>query len=350
MSFTHVDASGTPRIVSIEDKKITWRLAKARCQLVFPKSIARFRHEQEILLPKGAVFSTAVIAGTMAAKKTHDLIPFCHPIPLEKCKIQVEWISASTIEITAEVGATYKTGVEMEALVAVSTAALTVYDMCKSVSLGIKIIQTELIKKSGGKSDRQAELLPGVGAPLCGLVLTGGKSRRMGRDKALISYSATEKPHALYLWELLNQVCDESYLSVARSDQWQGSLLADLPSIEDRHHGFGPIGGILSAMDRHPDRAWLVLACDLKDVDAEALTYLTRHRNLKKPATAFENAEGFPEPVFAIYEPESRRVLYQALADDQLCPRKILIQRGYEGVSPGATSWLTNVNEPADLS
>jgi cyclic pyranopterin phosphate synthase len=102
------------------------------------------------------VFDTAIIAGVMAAKRTHELIPFCHPIALEDCKISIEWGDGNEVVIECSVRATHKTGVEMEALTGATTAALTIYDMCKALTHGIAIREVVLLAKSGGKRDYRA--------------------------------------------------------------------------------------------------------------------------------------------------------------------------------------------------
>ena len=102
---------------------------------------------------KGPVIDTAIVAGVMAAKRTHELIPFCHPIPLEDCAITIDWNAERELVIQCSVRATHKTGVEMEALTGASAAALTVYDMCKSLSHGIRIRELSLVSKTGGKAD-----------------------------------------------------------------------------------------------------------------------------------------------------------------------------------------------------
>ena len=105
------------------------------------------------------MFDTAIIAGVMAAKRTHELIPFCHPIALEDCKIAIEWGDANEVVIECSVRATHKTGVEMEALTGAATAALTVYDMCKALTHGIAIREVVLLAKSGGKRDYAAGVI-----------------------------------------------------------------------------------------------------------------------------------------------------------------------------------------------
>ena len=109
--------------------------------------------DREIMSPKGPVFQTAVLAGTMAAKKTADLIPLCHPIPIENCHIDIE-VRQSRVVIECTVSVHHKTGVEMEALTGASVAALTVYDMCKGVSREMRVVEVALMEKRGGRSDR----------------------------------------------------------------------------------------------------------------------------------------------------------------------------------------------------
>lgn len=139
-------------MVDVSDKSPTKRTAIAQSIVKIPRIIVDLFKEGDINTPKGPVFATAVIAGTMGAKKTSDLIPFCHPIGLENCKIRIE-LKGDDVTIECEVSTHNKTGVEMEALTGASIAALTIYDMCKSVSHGMIISETRLIKKTGGKSD-----------------------------------------------------------------------------------------------------------------------------------------------------------------------------------------------------
>jgi cyclic pyranopterin phosphate synthase len=126
----------------------------------FPRAVAEALRGQQFNTSKGPVFQTAIIAGTMAAKRTHELIPFCHPLGLERCDIAIapEGLDALAIECTAAVH--HRTGVEMEALTGASVAALTLYDMCKSLSHGIVIESIRLVEKSGGKSGIVAGAAP----------------------------------------------------------------------------------------------------------------------------------------------------------------------------------------------
>ncbi|MDX1562052.1 MAG: cyclic pyranopterin monophosphate synthase MoaC [Gammaproteobacteria bacterium] len=159
--LSHVDAGNRPTMVDVGDKAVTVRTARARAVVVFPAD-ARPARDEELRTKKGPVFDTAIVAGVMAAKKTHELIPFCHPIPLDVCKVAVDWGDDGEIVIECTVRATHKTGVEMEALTGATTAALTVYDMCKALTHGIRIEQVALVEKTGGKRDFHAE--PGAKA------------------------------------------------------------------------------------------------------------------------------------------------------------------------------------------
>ncbi|MEO8460350.1 MAG: cyclic pyranopterin monophosphate synthase MoaC [Dokdonella sp.] len=153
--LTHVDARNRPTMVDIGAKAVTRRTAIAEARVQFPKKVAAQLRKQGMQSAKGPVIETAIIAGTMAAKRTHDLIPFCHPLPIERCRIEVEFDKGDTMTIRCEVAVTHKTGVEMEALTGASVAALTVYDMCKALSHDIVIREVRLIGKRGGK--RQIE-------------------------------------------------------------------------------------------------------------------------------------------------------------------------------------------------
>ena len=150
--LTHVDPANRPTMVDVGDKAVTRRTASARAVVVFPPEILP-NTGAVLRTKKGPVFDTAIVAGVMAAKRTHELIPFCHPIPLEDCRIAIDWRGDREIVIECTVRATHKTGVEMEALTGATIAALTVYDMCKALGYGILIREVALIAKTGGKRD-----------------------------------------------------------------------------------------------------------------------------------------------------------------------------------------------------
>jgi cyclic pyranopterin monophosphate synthase len=149
--FSHLDAQNRPIMVDVGDKSITRRTATAEARVLFPAEVAAALREQGFSTSKGPVFQTAIIAGVMAAKKTHELIPFCHPLPIENCKIEVD-MQADAAVIQCTVSVHHKTGVEMEALTGASIAALTIYDMCKALSHAIQIGPTCLLAKTGGRS------------------------------------------------------------------------------------------------------------------------------------------------------------------------------------------------------
>jgi cyclic pyranopterin phosphate synthase len=139
-------------MVDVSAKTATDREAHARTIIKLPPEVVAELDGDEIATKKGPVFATAVIAGVMAAKKTHELIPFCHPLGLENCKINIE-VSDGAAIVDCRCKVHHKTGVEMEALTGACVAALTVYDMCKALSHDIVIGETRLMSKTGGKRD-----------------------------------------------------------------------------------------------------------------------------------------------------------------------------------------------------
>lgn len=139
-------------MVNVSEKKITLRIAEAEAKVDVGDEILSLIHDNELITKKGPVFQTAIISGVMGAKKTADLIPFCHPLQLEDCQIKISVVD-KVIVIHSTAIVTGKTGVEMEALTAASVAALTVYDMCKAISHNISIREVRLMAKSGGKKD-----------------------------------------------------------------------------------------------------------------------------------------------------------------------------------------------------
>jgi len=149
--LTHVDSDNRPRMVDVGAKAVTARTATAVAIVRFPAAVARELKRNGMRAKKGPVIDTAIVAGTMAVKRTHDLIPFCHPLAIERCEFTVEFASSNELMIRCEVAVSHKTGVEMEALVGASIAALTVYDMCKALSHEIAIAEIRLLEKSGGK-------------------------------------------------------------------------------------------------------------------------------------------------------------------------------------------------------
>ncbi len=149
--LTHFDGDGNAVMVDVSGKSVTERVAVARGRIVMlPGTLAMIRDGGH---KKGDVLAVARLAGIMAAKRTSELIPLCHPLPLDKVTVALACLDAeNAVEIEATVKVTGRTGVEMEALTAVSVAALTIYDMCKAVDRGMRIGDVRLVHKSGGKS------------------------------------------------------------------------------------------------------------------------------------------------------------------------------------------------------
>jgi cyclic pyranopterin monophosphate synthase len=149
--LTHFDAEGRARMVDVSDKDVTARVAVARGSVIMaPATLQRIRQGD---IKKGDVLAVARLAGIMAAKRTHDLVPLCHPLALTGVSVDLRVDpERNAVDIEAEVKTTGRTGVEMEALTAVSVAALTVYDMCKAIDRAMRITDIRLAHKSGGKS------------------------------------------------------------------------------------------------------------------------------------------------------------------------------------------------------
>jgi cyclic pyranopterin phosphate synthase len=152
-TLSHLDKYGRAAMVDVSEKAITKRTATARSIVSFPDEVLAQLIDGDLQTKKGSVFQIAIIAGIMAAKKTGDLIPLCHPIGLDNCNITINLNENNEVIIECTTSITAKTGVEMEALVGASMAALTVYDMCKALSHDIIIKETKLIAKTGGKRD-----------------------------------------------------------------------------------------------------------------------------------------------------------------------------------------------------
>jgi cyclic pyranopterin phosphate synthase len=151
--LTHVDKAGRPAMVDISAKAVTAREAVAECRVRFPASVAAALRKAGMATAKGAVVDTAIIAGTMAVKRTHELVPFCHPLPIDGCRFDVAWAGEAVLRIECGVRTTHRTGVEMEALTGATVAALVVYDMCKALSHAIVIGPARVLAKRGGKRD-----------------------------------------------------------------------------------------------------------------------------------------------------------------------------------------------------
>ncbi|MGB0929452.1 MAG: NTP transferase domain-containing protein [Chitinophagales bacterium] len=181
--------------------------------------------------------------------------------------------------------------------------------------------------------------------PLYGLVLAGGKSQRMGRDKGLIDYHG--KAQREYTGDMLQSVCEKVFLSCRPEQAVQ--IQSEYQILSDVMLGLGPFGAIVSAFQHNPNAAWLVVACDLPLLDQNTLKYLTENRNPSKIATAFHNpATNFPEPLITVWEPKSYLTLLQFLVQGYSCPRKVLINSDIEVLEVLDTAKLKNVNRPEE--
>lgn len=180
-----------------------------------------------------------------------------------------------------------------------------------------------------------------------GLVLAGGKSRRMGADKAaLVSGGETQLGRAV---RLLARHLDMVFVST-RTEQADDPVRREFAQIVDRYENLGPVAGILSAMDEYPECSWLVLACDLPNIDDTTIEFLLQNASQEHPATAFQSiVDELPEPLCAVYRPDARPVIDSFVADGINCPRKMLINSPtciLQQPRPGA---LHNINTPEDL-
>ena len=151
-TLTHLDAANRPTMVDVGAKAVTRREAVAEAVIRLPAAVARELARTGHRTKKGPVFDTAIIAGTLAVKRTHELIPFCHPLPVDHVAIEVV-PRRGGLRITCRVAVEHRTGVEMEALTGATVAALTIYDMCKALSHDIVIERVRLMAKHGGKRD-----------------------------------------------------------------------------------------------------------------------------------------------------------------------------------------------------
>ncbi len=177
-----------------------------------------------------------------------------------------------------------------------------------------------------------------------GLVLVGGYSTRMGRDKSQLAYHG--KPQGQYLYELLLPFCQNTFLSCRENQK-------EVFTIEQRlidPYETGPLGGILSAFEQRPNEAWLVVACDMPLVDEKTIDFLIRNRNATKIATAFQNPETqLPEPLLTIWELAAYPLLKEAFQKGQRAPFRILQNSNVNLLKCPQPDWLRNVNSPKEL-
>jgi cyclic pyranopterin phosphate synthase len=348
--LTHIDKmTQQPQMVDVSEKKITKRSATARCvlfldTLVMSNLTGGRGPQMELISSKGPVFATAIIAGTLGVKKTPELIPFCHALPIENIKFTIKPLDDLRIEIICLVQTNSKTGVEMEALTGVHVAALTIHDMCKSLNPHIKVEEIKVVEKSGGKSDLQQNSKIFSTPKLRGLILAGGKSQRMGMDKALINYHQHPDPknqgekinQVQFLKEVFKKLGIESFLSLSRSRSSHlesQDLFSDDEIIWDVENSRGPIGGIIAAMNKFPDSAWFVVACDLPFINETHFQKLLSQRDPSKQVTCyFETIEKRFEPLFSIYEPSLKSKINSHIKEGFHCPQKLLQDEFLEGL------------------
>ena len=184
--------------------------------------------------------------------------------------------------------------------------------------------------------------------PVYGLVLSGGRSRRMGRDKALLERDG--KSQLAWMVEMLERHVDQVFVST-RADQYDEPERSRYAQVVDRYADLGPLAGILSAMDEHPGVDWLVVACDLPNVTDETITYLLSHASNEHPFTAFASShDGLPEPLCALWRAGTGDLIRGFADEGTNCPRKILIRSDTCLIEQADPRWLDNVNTPEDLA
>jgi len=183
--------------------------------------------------------------------------------------------------------------------------------------------------------------------PVFGLVLAGGKSRRMGQDKALLVRNGQSQLQ--YLMGLLEPSVERVFVS-ARQDQQDDEERGRYAQIIDRYENIGPVAGILSALEEYPEVDWLIVACDLPNIDAETVRYLLEQRSSEHPFTAYTSShDGLPEPLCAVYRYGCADIVRQFIDDGVNCPRKILIRSETYLLEQPDPRALDNVNTPEDL-
>lgn len=185
------------------------------------------------------------------------------------------------------------------------------------------------------------------GAAVFGLVLAGGQSRRMGTDKALLlNDGETQLARAV---RLLEEHTRGAFVSTSKN-QADDAERRKYPQIVDRYTDIGPIAGILSALDSDPESTWLVLACDLPNIDGRTIRYLLDSSSGQQPFTAFRSSyDGLPEPLCALYRPAAREIIRKFVEAGTICPRKILINSDTELLEQPDPGALDNINTPEDL-
>ena len=183
--------------------------------------------------------------------------------------------------------------------------------------------------------------------PVYGLVLAGGESRRMGQDKALLVRDGQSQLE--YIATLLDTVTDRVFVSTRR-DQKDDGVRDRFVQIVDRYEDIGPVAGILSALEEYPEADWLVLACDLPNIDESTLRFLLDNRSEVRSFTAFRSSyDDLPEPLCALYRSGSNSIVRRFVDEGTICPRKILIRADTELLTQPNPASLDNINTPDDL-
>jgi len=186
------------------------------------------------------------------------------------------------------------------------------------------------------------------GEAIYGLVLAGGESRRMGQDKALLARDG--RSQLAHMVDLLARVTERVFVS-ARESQSSNAERSRFPQIIDRYDDIGPVAGILSALEEYPEVDWLVVACDLPNIDAATLEFLLQNRSQTRSFSAFKSSyDGLPEPLCAIYPAGSDAVIRAFIDDGIVCPRKILIRSATQLLEQPDPHALDNINTPEDLA
>jgi molybdopterin-guanine dinucleotide biosynthesis protein A len=187
-----------------------------------------------------------------------------------------------------------------------------------------------------------------AGGAIYGLVLAGGQSRRMGQDKAALRRGGRSQLE--HVVDLLEGVTARVYVSARRSQQ-DDPVRSRFRQIVDRYDDLGPVAGILSALEAHPGHDWLVVACDLPNLDRGTLEFLLENRSATRPFTAYRSShDGLPEPLCAIYRAGSEAIIRRFVDDGIACPRKIMIRSDTELLAQPDPRALDNVNTPDDLA
>ena len=309
-------------MVDVSSKSPTVRTARATARIRLPAEVKAVIRDGEIQGPKGPVFQTAIIAGTMAAKKTHELIPFCHPLGLESCRIGITLDDGGDVLVDCTTRVTHRTGVEMEALTGASVAALTIYDSARR-SHDIVIADVRLVAKTGGKSDLLPVPLRNDREAEAGAAPRPAGRRpeeRLARDKAAVRIGSVALLDRAV--DLLNGITAEVHVAV-RPEQVDDAVRRRHRLLTDPRPDLGPAGGLLAAHLARPDAAWLVLACDMPAIEAGHLGALVARRDPVRAGVAWRNPlDGLPEPLCALYEPATlARLAGQVAAGRPVSPR-----------------------------